>query len=106
MESVKDRGRGVRPELFRGPRWTPALQLASAQSAFLKGDFARALDLLEQVKGGDNEVQKTARLWAAACRQRLGQVSEASEILRKVTSEDPAAEAEFRALVEQAVAGS
>lgn len=99
------RGREVREGLFRGPQWTPALQVAVGQAAFLQGDFGRACRELEPVKD-DGAVGGLARVWMAAGRYRLGEREEADKLVQPVTAKDGTLAEQYRQLLEQPVMGS
>ncbi|MEW6399696.1 MAG: O-antigen ligase family protein [Bacillota bacterium] len=105
MEKVNERQQEVRRGLYRGPSWTPALQLALGQARFLKGDFAGALQDLEKVKA-DRNLGAMAQAWMAAAQYRLGHQAEGDRIARDLTARDAGLGEEIRRLCEQPVAGS
>ncbi|MDI6822994.1 MAG: O-antigen ligase family protein [Bacillota bacterium] len=104
MEKVNERQQQVRRGLYRGPSWTPALQLALGQARFLRGDFTGALRELEKVKG-DRQLGATAQAWVAAAHYRLGHEAEADRIARDLTARDARLAEEIGRLREQPVAG-
>ncbi|MEW6048459.1 MAG: hypothetical protein AB1609_18610, partial [Bacillota bacterium] len=105
MEKVNERRQEVRRGLYRGPSWTPALQMALGQARFLKGDFAGAVQELEKVKA-DRNLGAMAQAWMAAAQYRLGHEAEGDRLARDLIARDAGLGEEIRRLREQPVAGS
>ncbi|NPV27276.1 MAG: tetratricopeptide repeat protein [Firmicutes bacterium] len=80
------------------PPAPPALALVEGQLAYLAGNFTEAEGKLKQV-AGHKDLQVEARLWLAATMRKLGRISEAEQIVRKLSDQNPNLETEFASLL-------